>query len=177
MIVLPVYRLVVRLFHFTVLINDIQTSNASFERTHIINILNFWIMKRIDNISEAYSHQLTAAPIDGKNVVEEALLEAIFDNSAFVSNKHDDSIGFINEWPASVHVAGNGLVLQNLSSSLHHIIVMRKAVERLTGDACNDISAHGTLAYLDDEEAIPLVYFFSVTPARSLVVTIFYAPE
>lgn len=33
MMVLPVYRLVVRLFHFTVLINDIQTSNASFERT------------------------------------------------------------------------------------------------------------------------------------------------
>lgn len=177
MIVQPVYRLVVRLFHFTVLINDIQTSNASFERTHIINILNFWIMKRIDNISEAYSHKLTAAPIDGKNVVEEALLEAVFDNSAFVSNKHDDSIGFIDEWPASVHVAGNGLVLQNLSSSLHHIIVMRKAVERLTGDACNGINTYGTLAYLDDEEAIPLVYFFSVTPARSLVVTIFYAPE
>ena len=134
-------------------------------------------MKRIDNISEAYSHKLTAAPIDGKNVVEEALLEAIFDNSAFVSNKHDDSIGFIDEWPASVHVAGNGLVLQNLNPSLPHIIMMRKAVERLTGDACNDISAHGTLAYLDDEEAIPLVYFFSVTPARSLAVTIFYAPE
>ena len=119
MIVLPVYRLVVRLFHFTVLINDIQTSNASFERTHIINILNFWIMKRIDNISEAYSHKLTAAPIDGKNVVEEALLEAVFDNSAFVSNKHEDSIGFINEWPASVHVAGNGLVLQFLTASHH----------------------------------------------------------
>ena len=134
-------------------------------------------MKRIDNISEAYSHKLTAAPIDGKNVMEEALLEAIFDNSAFVSNKHDDSIGFINECPASVYVAGNRLVLQNLSSSLPNIIVMRKAVERLTGDACNDISVHGTLAYLDDEEAIPLVYFFSVTPARSLVVTLFYAPE
>lgn len=134
-------------------------------------------MKRIDNISEAYSHKLTAAPIDGKNVVEEALLEAIFDNSAFVSNKHDDSIGFIDEWPASVHVAGNGLVLQNLNPLLPHIIMMRKAVERLTGDACNDISAHGTLAYLDDEEAMPLVYFFSVTPARSLAVTIFYAPE
>lgn len=134
-------------------------------------------MKRIDNISEAYSHKLTAAPIDGKNVVEEALLEAIFDNSAFVSNKHNESIGFIDEWPASVHVAGNGLVLQNLNPSLPHIIMMRKAVERLTGDSCNDISAHGTLAYLDDEEAIPLVYFFSVTPARSLAVTLFYAPE
>lgn len=123
MIVLPVYRLVVRLFHFTVLINDIQTSNASFERTHIINILNFWIMKRIDNISEAYSHKLTAAPIDGKNVVEEALLEAIFDNSAFVSNKHDDSIGFINEWPASVHVAGKRTRIaepQSLTASHHH---------------------------------------------------------
>ena len=175
--VLPVYRLVVRLFHFPVLINDIQTSNASFERTQFHYLLNFWIMKRIDNISEAYSHKLTAAPLDGKNVVEEALLEAIFDNSAFVSNKHDDSIGFINEWPASVHVAGNGLVLQNLSSSLPHIIMMRKAVERLTGDVCNGINTYGTLAYLDEEEAIPLVYFFSVTPARSLVVTIFYAPE
>lgn len=135
-------------------------------------------MKRIDNISEAYLHKLTAAPIDGKNVMEEALLEAIFDNCAFVSNKHDDSIGFINECPASVYVAGNRLVLQNLSSSLPNIIVMpATAVERLTGDACNGINTYGTLAYLDDEEAIPLVYFFSVTPARSLVVRIFYAPE
>ena len=134
-------------------------------------------MKRINNISEAYLHKLTEAPIDGKNVVEEALLEALFDNSAFVSNKHDDSIGFIDEWPASVHVTENGLVIQNLNQSLPHIITMRKAVERLTGNTCNNINGYVTLAYLDDEEAMPLVYFFSITPVRSLVVTIFYAPE
>lgn len=70
------------------------------------------------------------APIDGKNVVEESLLDAIFDNSQYLSNKF--SLGFVGGVPTMIEYNGNYLSVKKLrpcSTSEWG----REIVKRLTG--------------------------------------------
>ena len=97
------------------------------------------------------------APIDGKNVVEESLLDSIFDDSQYLSNKF--SLGFVRGIPTMIEYNGNYLSIKKLrpwSTSEWG----REIVKRLTGESNNNIYCYGTKQYLDERQAEPLIYTF-----------------
>ena len=97
------------------------------------------------------------APIDGKNVVEESLLDSIFDDSQYLSNKF--SLGFVRGIPTMIEYNGNYLSIKKLrpwSTSEWG----REIVKRLTGESNNNIYCYETKQYLDDIQSEPLIYTF-----------------
>lgn len=97
------------------------------------------------------------APIDGKNVVEESLLDSIFDDSQYLSNKF--SLGFVRGVPTMIEYNGNYLSIKKLrpwSTSEWG----REIVKRLTGESNNNIYCYETKQYLDDLQSEPLIYTF-----------------
>lgn len=97
------------------------------------------------------------APIDGKNVVEESLLDSIFDDSQYLSNKF--SLGFVRGVPTMIEYNGNYLSIKKLrpwSTSEWG----REIVKRLTGESNNSIYCYETKQYLDDIQSEPLIYTF-----------------
>lgn len=97
------------------------------------------------------------APIDGKNVVEESLLDSIFDDSQYLSNKF--SLGFVRGIPTMIEYNGNYLSIKKLrpwSTSEWG----REIVKRLTGESNNNIYCYETKQYLDDLQSEPLIYTF-----------------
>ena len=97
------------------------------------------------------------APIDGKNVVEESLLDSIFDDSQYLSNKF--SLGFVRGIPTMIEYNGNYLSIKKLrpwSTSEWG----REIVKRLTGESNNTIYCYETKQYLDDLQSEPLIYTF-----------------
>ena len=97
------------------------------------------------------------APIDGKNVVEESLLDSIFDDSQYLSNKF--SLGFVIGVPTMIEYNGNYLSIKKLrpwSTSEWG----REIVKRLTGESNNNIYCYETKQYLDDLQSEPLIYTF-----------------
>ena len=97
------------------------------------------------------------APIDGKNVVEESLLDSIFDDSQYLSNKF--SLGFVRGIPTMIEYNGNYLSIKKLrpwSTSEWG----REIVKRLTGESNNSIYCYETKQYLDDIQSEPLIYTF-----------------
>ena len=97
------------------------------------------------------------APIDGKNVVEESLLDSIFDDSQYLSNKF--SLGFVRGIPTMIEYNGNYLSIKKLrpwSTSEWG----REIVKRLTGESKNNIYCYETKQYLDDLQSEPLIYTF-----------------
>lgn len=97
------------------------------------------------------------APIDGKNVVKESLLDAIFDDSQYLSNKF--SLGFVSGVPTMIEYNGNYLSIKKLrpwgTSEWG-----REIVKRLTGESKNNIYRYETKQYLDERQAEPLIYTF-----------------
>ena len=97
------------------------------------------------------------ASIDEKNVVEESLLDSIFDDSQYLSNKF--SLGFVRCIPTMIEYNGNYLSIKKLrpwSTSEWG----REIVKRLTGESNNNISCYETKQYLDERQAEPLIYTF-----------------
>lgn len=97
------------------------------------------------------------APIDGKNVVEESLLDSIFDDSQYLSNKF--SLGFVRGVPTMIEYNENYLSIKKLrpwSTSEWG----REIVKRLTGESNNNICCYETKQYLDDLQSDPLIYTF-----------------
>ena len=97
------------------------------------------------------------APIDGKNVVEESLLDSIFDDSQYLSNKF--SLGFVRGIPTMIEYNGNYLSIKKLrpwSTSEWG----REIVKRITGESNNNIYCYETKQYLDDLQSEPLIYTF-----------------
>ena len=97
------------------------------------------------------------APIDGKNVVEESLLDSIFDDSQYLSNKF--SLGFVRGVPTMIEYNGNYLSIKKLrpwSTSEWG----REIVKRLTGESNNNIYCYETKQYLDERQVEPLIYTF-----------------
>lgn len=97
------------------------------------------------------------APIDGKNVVEESLLDSIFDDSQYLSNKF--SLGFVRGVPTMIEYNGNYLSIKKLcpwSTSEWG----REIIKRLTGESKNNIYYYETKQYLDERQAEPLIYTF-----------------
>ena len=97
------------------------------------------------------------APIDGKNVVEESLLDSIFDDSKYLSNKF--SLGFVRGVPTMIEYNGNYLSIKKLrpwSTSEWG----REIVKRLTGESNNNIYCYETKQYIDDLQSEPLIYTF-----------------
>lgn len=97
------------------------------------------------------------APIDGKNVVEESLLDSIFDDSQYLSNKF--SLGFVRGVPTMIEYNGNYLSIKKLrpwSTSEWG----REIVKRITGESNNNIYCYETKQYLDDLQSEPLIYTF-----------------
>lgn len=97
------------------------------------------------------------ATIDGKNVVEESLLDSIFDDSQYLSNKF--SLGFVRGVPTMIEYNGNYLSIKKLrpwSTSEWG----REIVKRLTGESNNNIYCYETKQYLDDLQSEPLIYTF-----------------
>ena len=97
------------------------------------------------------------APIDGKNVIEESLLDSIFDDSQYLSNKF--SLGFVRGIPTMIEYNGNYLSIKKLrpwSTSEWG----REIVKRLTGESNNNIYCYETKQYLDDLQSEPLIYTF-----------------
>lgn len=96
-------------------------------------------------------------PIDGKNVVEESLLDAIFDDSQYLSDKF--SLGFVGGIPTMTESRGNYISFKKM----HNGNVTEwgnKIVKRLTGDNKTHISEYQTMQYLDESQAEPLIYTF-----------------
>ena len=97
------------------------------------------------------------ASIDEKNVVEESLLDSIFDDSQYLSNKF--SLGFVRCIPTMIEYNGNYLSIKKLrpwSTSEWG----REIVKRLTGESNNNIYCYETKQYLDERQADPLIYTF-----------------
>ena len=97
------------------------------------------------------------ASIDEKNVVEESLLDSIFDDSQYLSNKF--SLGFVRCIPTMIEYNGNYLSIKKLrpwSTSEWG----REIVKRLTGESNNNIYCYETKQYLDERQAEPLIYTF-----------------
>ena len=97
------------------------------------------------------------ASIDEKNVVEESLLDSIFDDSQYLSNKF--SLGFVRCIPTMIEYNGNYLSIKKLrpwSTSEWG----RDIVKRLTGESNNNIYCYETKQYLDESQAEPLIYTF-----------------
>lgn len=98
------------------------------------------------------------APIDGKNVVEESLLDTIFDDSQYLTNKFF-SLGFVGGAPTMIEYNGNYLSIKKLrpwSTSDWG----RDIVKRLTGESNNNIYCYETKQYLDERQSEPLIYTF-----------------
>lgn len=100
------------------------------------------------------------APIDGKNVVEESLLDAIFDDSQYLSNKF--SLGFVGGVPTMIEYNGNYLSVKKLCPCITSEWG-REIVKRLTGESKNNIYCYKTKQYLDERQAEPLIYTFSLS--------------
>ena len=97
------------------------------------------------------------ASIDEKNVVEESLLDSIFDDSQYLSNKF--SLGFVRCIPTMIEYNGNYLSIKKLrpwSTSEWG----REIVKRLTGESNNNIYCYETKQYLDERQEEPLIYTF-----------------
>lgn len=106
------------------------------------------------------------ASIDEKNVAEESLLDAIFDDSQYLSNKF--SLGFVSGVPTMIEYNGNYLSIKKLqpfSTSEWG----REIVKRLTGESKNNIYCYETKQYLDERQAEPLIYTFSLSIAYLIV--------
>ena len=100
------------------------------------------------------------APIDGKNVVEESLLDSIFDDSQYLSNKFF-SLGFVGGVPTMTEYHGNYLSIRKLRSGITSEWG-REIIKRLTGESKNNIYCYETKQYLDERQAEPLIYTFSL---------------
>ena len=98
------------------------------------------------------------APIDGKNVVEESLLDSIFDGSQYLSNKFF-SLGFVGGVPTMTEYHGNYLSIRKLRSGITSEWG-REIIKRLTGESKNNIYYYETRQYLDERQAEPLIYTF-----------------
>lgn len=101
------------------------------------------------------------APIDGKNVVEESLLDSIFDDSQYLSNKFF-SLGFVGGVPTMTEYHGNYLSIRKLRSGITSEWG-REIIKRLTGESKNYIYCYETKQYLDERQAEPLIYTFSLS--------------
>lgn len=99
------------------------------------------------------------APIDGKNIGEESLLDAIFDDSQYLSNKF--SLGFVSGVPTMIEYNGNYLSIKMLRP-WRTSEWGREIVKRLTGESKNNIYCYETKQYLDERQAEPLIYTFSL---------------
>lgn len=111
-------------------------------------------MKKINVDTRKY----VKAPIDGKNVVEESLLDAIFDDSQYLSNKF--SLGFVGGVPTMIEYNGNYLSIKKLHARGSTSEWGREIVKRLTGESKNNIYCYETKQYLDEHQAGPLIYTF-----------------
>lgn len=101
------------------------------------------------------------APIDGKNIVEESLLDTIFDDSQYLTNKFF-SLGFVGGAPTMIEYNGNYLSIRKLRPcSISEW--GREIVKRLTGKSKNNIYCYETKQYLDERQAEPLIYTFSMS--------------
>lgn len=97
------------------------------------------------------------APIDGKNVFEESLLDSIFDDSQYLSNKF--SLGFVGGVPTMIEYHRNYLSIRKLRSWITSEWG-REIVKRLTGESKNSIYYYDMKQYLDERQAEPLIYTF-----------------
>lgn len=111
-------------------------------------------MKEINVDTREYIKAL----IDGKNVVEESLLDAIFDDSQYLTNNFF-SLGFVGGAPTMIEYHRNYLSIRKLRSWITSEWG-REIVKRLTGESKNNIYYYDTKQYLDERQAEPLIYTF-----------------
>lgn len=121
---------------------------------------------------------LEPAPIDGKNILEEALFEDIFDQADYVVSSAGDYVGFVMDEPAYAMITGNRLKISFMNFSKPASILISEIIQRLTGCRSGNILPDVPQQYINDDEIYPLIYTFRWSRATyPLSLSIHYAPE
>lgn len=121
---------------------------------------------------------LEAAPIDGKNILEEALFEDIFDQTDYVVSSAGDYVGFVMNEPAYAMIIGNRLKISFMNCSNPSSLLISGIIQRLTGCRSDNIQLDVPQQYINDDEVYPLIYTFRWSRATyPLSLSIHYAPE
>lgn len=121
---------------------------------------------------------LEPAPIDGKNILEEALFENIFDQADYVVSSAGDYVGFVMDEPTYVMITGNRLKISFMNYSKPASILISEIIERLTGCRPGNILPDVPQQYINEDEIYPLIYTFRWSRATyPLSLSIHYAPE
>lgn len=121
---------------------------------------------------------LEPAPIDGKNVMEESVIDDIFDQADHLANGVGDYVGFIMSEPAYAVIIDNRVKISLISSSKPFRILVVNIIKRLTGHNPGFIMPEDSRQYINEDEVHPLVYTFSWSRTTwSLSLRLHYAPE
>lgn len=121
---------------------------------------------------------LEPAPIDGKNILEEALFENIFDQADYVVSSAGDYVGFVMDEPTYAMITGNRLKISFMNYSKPASILISEIIERLTGCRPGNILSDVPQQYINEDEIYPLIYTFRWSRATyPLSLSIHYAPE
>lgn len=121
---------------------------------------------------------LEPAPIDGKNILEEALFEDIFDQADYLVSSAGDYVGFVMDEPTYAMITGNRLKISFMNYSKPASILISEIIQRLTGCRSGNILPDVPQQYINDDEIYPLIYTFRWSRATyPLSLSIHYAPE
>lgn len=127
---------------------------------------------------EISTSTLESAPIDGKNVMEESVIDDIFDQADHLTNRVGDYVGFIMGEPAYAVIIDNRVNISLIRSSKPFRISVASIIKRLTGHNPGFIMPDDSRQYINEDEVHPLVYTFSWSRTTwSLSLCLHYAPE
>lgn len=127
---------------------------------------------------EISTSTLEPAPIDGKNVMEESVIDDIFDQADHLANGVGDYVGFIMSEPAYAVIIDNRVKVFFISCSKPFRVLVDNIIKRLTGHNPGYIMPDDSRQYINEDEVHPLVYSFSWSRnTRSLSLRLHYAPE
>lgn len=103
--------------------------------------------------------------IDEQNVMEDAVLDLLFDDSRYLQEKKE-AVGFICGYPAYARIRGNAVEIAACGISklafCYHRTFINTIVERITGNDYKniypDLVPTGYVSYLDEDSKLAAVF-------------------
>lgn len=78
-------------------------------------------------------YELVDAPIDGKNIMDDAVFDCLFDDMQYVLSEKT-AVGFVGDYPTCVHYHGNVMCVGLCRDSNTPRLWIDTILERLTGN-------------------------------------------
>lgn len=113
-------------------------------------------MKRIKESKVLYK-----VPIDEHNVIEDAVLDLLFDDSRYLQEKNE-AVGFICDYPIYTRTIENSVEISIYKISALCPAIINTIVERITGNEYENIfpelKSDGHIHYFDEDSKLAAVF-------------------